>query len=280
MKSKLKLLSVSITFIIGYVTILMLTDHNAVEVQSSVTCEQLVSTNRGLDYMQTYTLNSVTPINLSNREYEIEILSVNKDVETEENVDEEKEVEINYYWTTDRVNFRKEPSTKSEIIKTLDNRTKVGVISTSDGWSKVMYDNKEGYIKEEYLTNVELFTSDKNRWGIELSKSEIDLLAKILWLEARGESELGKIAVVEVVFNRMLSSNFPNTLKEVLSQKYQFTSWKNVDSASPIESEYECINKVLNKETNVLGFKYVYFSTSPRNNNGTVKIGNHYFCQE
>ena len=41
-----------------------------------------------------------------------------------------------------------------------------------------------------------------------MTEEEIDLLAKILWVEARGESVEGQKAVVEVIFNRMVSEKF------------------------------------------------------------------------
>lgn len=120
----------------------------------------------------------------------------------------------------------------------------------------------------------------QNRWGIQLTEEEIDLLAKILWVEARGESETGQEAVVEVVFNRMLSEEFPDTLYDVLSQKkpVQFASWKLRDKAKPTEKEYASIYAVLNGETSVVREDTVYFATKKLTRNLDIKIGGHYFC--
>lgn len=120
----------------------------------------------------------------------------------------------------------------------------------------------------------------ENRWGIELNEEEIDLLAKILYLEARGESVEGQEAVVEVVFNRMASELYPNTLYEVLSQKnpVQFSSWKNREKAEPTEKEYQSIDNVLNGNTNILRDDTLYFSTFMMTSNLDVQIENHYFC--
>ena len=46
-----------------------------------------------------------------------------------------------------------------------------------------------------------------NRWGISLSSDERDLLAKIVWLEARGEGQIGQEAVIEIIFNRMVDND-------------------------------------------------------------------------
>ncbi len=119
-----------------------------------------------------------------------------------------------------------------------------------------------------------------NRWNIELTEEEIDLLAKIVWVEARGESQTGQEAVIEVIFNRIVSDKFPNTLYDVLSQKNptQFASWRLRDSARPTEKEYNSIYKVLNGETSVVGENTLYFATKKITRNLDVKIGGHYFC--
>ena len=120
----------------------------------------------------------------------------------------------------------------------------------------------------------------ENRWGIQLTEEEIDLLAKILWVEARGESEAGQKAVVEVIFNRMISEEFPDTLYDVLSQKNptQFASWKLRDSAKPTEKEYASIYEVLTGKTSITKNDTVYFATKKLTRNLDVKIGGHYFC--
>jgi spore germination cell wall hydrolase CwlJ-like protein len=119
----------------------------------------------------------------------------------------------------------------------------------------------------------------ENRWDIELTKDEIELMAKILWVESRGESNKGQRAVVEVILNRMNHWAFEGTVKEVLSMKGQFTSWKSRNSAEPTEKEYDNIQKVLNGETDITTLNTVYFSTSARNDKLVDHIGGHYFCE-
>ena len=120
----------------------------------------------------------------------------------------------------------------------------------------------------------------ENRWGIQLTDDEIELLAKILWVEARGESVRGQEAVVEVIFNRIVSEKFPNTLYEVLSEKnpVQFASWKLRDTAKPTEKEYASIHSVLDGKTNILREDTVYFATKKLTRNLDMQIGGHYFC--
>lgn len=117
-----------------------------------------------------------------------------------------------------------------------------------------------------------------NRWHISLTNEEIDLLAKIVWIEARGESQEGQEAVVEVIFNRMLAENYPNDLIGVISQLGQFESWPIVDQAFPTEKEYVSINAVLYGETNLLPMNTIYFATKPLTEDVEISIGGHIFC--
>lgn len=119
-----------------------------------------------------------------------------------------------------------------------------------------------------------------NRWNISLTDEEIDLLAKIVWLEANAEPVEGQEAVVEVVFNRMASDLYPDTLYDVLSQNnpVQFSSWKRRDKAQPTETEYQSIYNVLNGNTDLLRNDTMNFSTYPLTSNLDVKICCHYFC--
>ena len=118
-----------------------------------------------------------------------------------------------------------------------------------------------------------------NRWGISLTHDEIDLLAKIVWVEARGECDEGKQAVVEVIFNRIISDDFPNTLVEVLCQDKQFSSWEIKDTATPGDDIYNAIYAVINGETDILSEDVIFFARIPLTKNIYKVIGNHYFCK-
>lgn len=57
----------------------------------------------------------------------------------------------------------------------------------------------------------------------DISRDDIILLARIIHGEARGENFTGKVAVGAVILNRVDSSKFPNTIREVILQKGQFS---------------------------------------------------------
>lgn len=59
--------------------------------------------------------------------------------------------------------------------------------------------------------------------GIQFSAGDLDLMAAIIECEAGGESYTGKVAVGNVVMNRVASPKFPNTVLEVIYQNKQFS---------------------------------------------------------
>jgi N-acetylmuramoyl-L-alanine amidase len=68
----------------------------------------------------------------------------------------------------------------------------------------------------------------KSGSGIYYTQEDRYLLAKLITAEAEGEPYMGKVAVGAVVVNRVKSSLFPNSIKEVIYQvdsigKYQFS---------------------------------------------------------
>lgn len=113
--------------------------------------------------------------------------------------------------------------------------------------------------------------------GLSLSEEDVDLLAKIIWLEARGESFEGQQAVAEVVFNRMLSEYFPDTLNEVIYQKGQFSTAGMVHTADPDNTQYLAIEAALNGP-NILPLEVVFFATTAENDSVWGTIGGHTFC--
>lgn len=118
-----------------------------------------------------------------------------------------------------------------------------------------------------------------NRWNIILTDDEIDLLARIVWVEARGEPVLGQEAVVEVTFNRILSDEFPNDLYSVLSADGQYASWGMRDMAYDYDEQVDVVKSVLNGHTTILPVNTYYFATSPLTDDIVTVIQHHYFCR-
>lgn len=109
-------------------------------------------------------------------------------------------------------------------------------------------------------------------------EGEAYLLAAIIQCEAEGEPYNGKIAVGNVVLNRVQSSRFPNTITGVIYQNKQFSPVASGRLAYRLEAGVndECIRAA----TEVLNGKHITDALFFRTNNGSVSgtiIGNHVF---
>ena len=118
-----------------------------------------------------------------------------------------------------------------------------------------------------------------NRWNIKLTEEERELLAKIVYLEAGNQSQEGQMAVVEVIFNRMIDENYQGTLEEVLSTPGQFSTWENRHISNPTEEIYESIDMVLNGQSDILSYEVLYFATTANGRTIVKEIEDHVFCK-
>jgi spore germination cell wall hydrolase CwlJ-like protein len=117
---------------------------------------------------------------------------------------------------------------------------------------------------------------------IPISGADVEELARLVWHEARGECFEGQVAVIEVVLNRCLSEEFPDTVSEVIHQKagdrFQFSPAPYLDTATPGVEQYVAVHTAINSTEYVLTVETVFFSTTPYNEHISAVIGNHYFC--
>lgn len=63
-----------------------------------------------------------------------------------------------------------------------------------------------------------------------ITELDIDILARTIWGEARGESRQGKIAVAWVILNRTTHARrWPDDIQGVCLEKFQFSCWLEND---------------------------------------------------
>ncbi len=65
-------------------------------------------------------------------------------------------------------------------------------------------------------------SSSSGSGGGKANSSDLNLLSRLVYGEARGEEYIGQVAVAAVVLNRVSSSNFPNTVAGVIYQSGAF----------------------------------------------------------
>ena len=116
------------------------------------------------------------------------------------------------------------------------------------------------------------------------TQDDIDELARIIYFEARGESDAGKLAVANVVLNRVKSAQWPNTIRGVIYQKAQFTPTQSrAYKRTAIPDAYRQIAlRALNGESAVCCEHVTYFSQGKaRYMQAPFKLGHHWFghCQ-
>jgi spore germination cell wall hydrolase CwlJ-like protein len=120
--------------------------------------------------------------------------------------------------------------------------------------------------------------------NISMTAEERDELAAIVFLEAGNQSSEGQQAVVEVVFNRVLHSGFPDTVHDVLHEGEdtsipQFSTIYRISEAAPTQAQYDAIDAALYGDT-ILDADVVFFSRNGENDRVWGQIGDHIFCRE
>lgn len=118
------------------------------------------------------------------------------------------------------------------------------------------------------------------------NQQDLQLLAQLINGEARGEPFIGQVAVGAVVINRIKSPQFPNTMREVIFQKGQFTCVSDGQFyLRPSKTAYEAAKRALAGEDPSRGALFFY---NPRTAKTlwwlerrpiTVIIGNHVFAR-
>ena len=115
--------------------------------------------------------------------------------------------------------------------------------------------------------------------------SNLDLLARLVHGEARGEPYSGQVAVAAVVLNRVKSSSFPITIAGVIFQKVAFDVVSDGQiNMSPDSTSKKAAQDALNGWDPSYGAIY-YFNPNTATNKWiwsrpmTITIGNHRFCK-
>ena len=116
------------------------------------------------------------------------------------------------------------------------------------------------------------------------TSSDLNLLARVVYGEARGEEYVGQVAVAAVVLNRVKSSSFPNTIAGVVYQAGAFDCVADGQiNLSPDSTAMKAAQDALNGWDPTYGCLFYYnprTATSAWMLSRPVKlvIGEHNFC--
>ena len=118
------------------------------------------------------------------------------------------------------------------------------------------------------------------------SSSDVDLLAKIISAESRGEPYQGQVAVGAVILNRIEHPSFPNTLAGVIYQPGAFSCLYDGGVNAPVaDSAYRAARDAINGNDPSGGAVY-YYNPAKSTNKWLFSrpvitvIGSHRFCSE
>lgn len=117
------------------------------------------------------------------------------------------------------------------------------------------------------------------------SNADLNLLARCVYGEARGEPYAGQVAVAAVVLNRVRSSKFPNSISGVIYQAGAFTAVSDGQiNLSPNTSAYNAARDALNGWDPTNGCLYYYNPATATSKwiwslKVELKIGRHNFAR-
>lgn len=128
-------------------------------------------------------------------------------------------------------------------------------------------------------------TSSSSSSSSSNNSSNVNLLARVVYGEARGEPYTGQVAVAAVVLNRVKSSKFPNTIAGVVYQSGAFDAVADGQvNMTPDATAKKAAQDALNGWDPSYGAIY-YFNPNTATNKWiwsrpmTVTIGKHRFCK-
>lgn len=113
--------------------------------------------------------------------------------------------------------------------------------------------------------------------GLTLTDAETKLLAKLIYVEARGECEDGQQAIAEVVLNRLTSDLFSGSITAMINDESQFVPNKLIKEAKPGQAQYEAIDRALYGPY-VLPKDVLFYGRVRTTDSEWGSIGGHIFC--
>ena len=143
----------------------------------------------------------------------------------------------------------------------------------------------DGIAETKTLAAMGITSSSNSGSSSSSNSSNLNLLARLVHGEARGEPYSGQVAVAAVVLNRVKSSKFPNTVAGVIYQAGAFDVVSDGQiNMSPDSTSIKAAQDAINGWDPSYGAIY-YFNPNTATSKWiwsrplTVVIGNHRFCK-
>lgn len=226
---------------------------NEIESKQSIITEMENSANDKSENLE----NTINQLQINNSELNQKVEELNTQINTV---------------TDDKTNLQKELDTaKSEISKY---KKQINSLKNS---SKEVTSRSSNSLSEKNTETIEK-TDEK------INSDDLDLMARIIYAEAGNCSDEEQLLVGNVIMNRVASSKYPNTIREVIYQKGQYSpTWNGAINKKPSEKAIKNAKRILNGErfcpTNVV------YQAMFKQGSGVYKTlknpdGITYFCYE
>ena len=143
----------------------------------------------------------------------------------------------------------------------------------------------DGIAGPKTLSAMGITSSGNSSTSTSSNSNNVNLLAHLIYGEARGESYTGQVAVGAVIMNRVKSSSFPNSIAGVIYQSGAFDAVSDGQiNMTPDSTAIKAAQDALNGWDPSYGAIY-YFNPNTATNKWiwsrpmTVTIGKHRFCK-
>ena len=142
----------------------------------------------------------------------------------------------------------------------------------------------DGVCGKKTLAAMGISSSSSSSASSSSSSSDLNLLARLISAESRGESYVGQVAVGAVVLNRVKHSSFPNSISGVIYQSGAFSCLNDGQFWQPVaDSAYKAARDALNGWDPSGGAIYYYNPVTAksqwiRSRPIIATIGKHVFC--
>ena len=166
----------------------------------------------------------------------------------------------------------------------VDNSENAGTVEMLKTTTYIIPVEQATVIKEETASEPTEKSHQSQKHSMDLDAEDAYLLAKIAMAEAENQDIEGKAFVMLVVLNRVLDDRFPDTIREVIYQKNQFSPVSNgrFDKVEPNEECWKALEMIRvgnwDKSQGALFFESKSQSAwHSKNLKFLFKHGDHYF---
>ena len=202
---------------------------------------------------------------------------------------EELDEYVDGYVNAKTINLRAGPGTGYEVLGEYERYDTLLVTGKCEEWYRVKLDGLRGYMLKEYVTIGKVKEAEPTPAPTPTPEQSIPVVeetptttpstsisqADELYLAAQVVQKEGDmesyVAVANVIYNRVHSSSFPNTIEEVLYQKNQFST---SNLKAPSTAALAAVQQIFIDGNLILPAEVMYFQAASR---GTDRSGYTYY---